>query len=323
MSELQPSNTDTILGGQNPPPVNAVVLGGVTGEKWKLAHELGLCDELAAKLSQTHDIFSFETVTVNEYGEIITRTNKQAFYYTENLDNGVSLDMVYIPAGSFMMGSNFPSEKPIHKVTLKSFYLAKYLITQAQYMAVMRKNRAYFNYFKGHEHYPVECVSRKKAMEFCLRLSGSTARKYTLPSESQWEYSCRAGTNTSFYCGDTITMELANYDGRKYKYDNPKDKYKSRTTPVGKYLPNPWGLYDMHGNVYEWCLDNRSTDYTTAPVDGSAWRDNNINNIYDKRIILRGGCFFDSDYCCRSSYRYNEVIADFYNWNIGFRVVCL
>jgi hypothetical protein len=107
MSELQPDNTDAILGGQNPPPVNAAVLGGVAGEKRKLANELGLSNELAAKLSQTHDIFSFETVTVNDLGDIVARSTKQAFYYTENLGDGVMLDMVYIPAGSFMMGSSF------------------------------------------------------------------------------------------------------------------------------------------------------------------------------------------------------------------------
>jgi Sulfatase-modifying factor enzyme 1 len=143
MSDLQPDNTAAILGGQNPPPVDAAVLGGKAGDNRKLAHTLGLSYELVNELIHTHQLFSFETVNVNWWGEIIDPTQKQAFYYREHLNDEIALDMVYIPAGSFLMGAPDDEEGseafeiPQHLVTLPAFHMSKFQITQAQYQAVM------------------------------------------------------------------------------------------------------------------------------------------------------------------------------------------
>jgi formylglycine-generating enzyme required for sulfatase activity len=334
--------SDLVLGGQDPPPVAAAVLGGIAGKKQKLAQKLGLSindelpdkifeqlgisENLAYELSENHDLFGFETFTINSYGEIISITKKHAFYYTENLGNDVTLDMVYIPAGSFMMGSNQKDfEQPIHQVTLKSFYLAKYPTTQAQYMAVIGNNPSHF---QGDDRHPVDNVSRKDAIEFYQRLSKLTDKNYTLPSESQWEYTCRAGTTTPFSCGDTITTDFANYDGYDlaYKYsDEPTGVFLKKTTPVGEYPPNSWGLYDMHGNVWERCLDNKFNDsisssyfvyhyanYENAPVDGNAL----IDSVNGNSHVYRGGSWCYIAKGCRSSERNFDVVCDF----PGFRV---
>jgi formylglycine-generating enzyme required for sulfatase activity len=317
MSELNPRRSDLVLGGQNPPPVNAAVLGGLAGVKQRLAYELGLNGKLASKVIQTHEIFEFETVSINRSGRIITRAKKHAFYYTENLGNDVTLDMIYIPSGSFMMGSNeCESEQPIHQVTLKSFYMAKYPTTQAQYKMVMGNNPSRYT---GNFRHPVEKVSCEKAVEFCQRLSHLTSRNYTLPSESQWEYACRAGTATPFYSGETITTDLANYDGNKTYGDESKGVDLRKTTPVGKYPANPWGLYDMSGNVWELCVDLSHHDYVGAPVDGSAWTEIDNNEI--KSQIFRGGAWDSTAWGCRSSARYAVTLGRQCYVNDGFRVV--
>jgi eukaryotic-like serine/threonine-protein kinase len=316
MSEPNPHKSDLVLGGQNSPPIDGMVLGGMAGTKQRLAYQLGLSGKLADRVIQTHDIFDFETITLNQYGEIIKHQQKQAFYYTENITDSVSIDMVYIAAGSFMMGSNKrKDEQPIHQVTLKSFYMAKYPTTQAQYKAVMGNNPSRYT---GNFRHPVEKVSREKAMEFCQRLSNLTRRNYTLPSESQWEYACRAGTATPFYSGETITTDLANYDGNNTYGDESQGVNLRKTTPVGKYPANPWGLYDMSGNVCELCLDLSHYGYLGAPVDGSAWTEINDNDI--RCQIFRGGHWDSDPGGCRSSARY-PVSFDRRYVNDGFRIV--
>jgi eukaryotic-like serine/threonine-protein kinase len=305
MSELQPSSTDAILGGQNPPPVDAAVLGGVAGEKRKLAYELGLSYELVNELSQTHELFSFETINVNWWGEIINPTQKQAFYYRENLDNEIFLDMVYIPSGSFIMGApddeegseNF--ERPQHLVTLHAFHMSKFPITQAQYQAMaIGKNPSKF---QG-DLLPVDNISWIQAKEYCQHLSQKCGKLYTLPSESQWEYACRAGTTTPFYFGKTINTDVVNYDGN-YSYGNrPKglNTYRQKTTEVGQFPPNTFGLYDLHGNIWEWCEDNSHRNYIDAPNDGSPWINENDRNSH----ILRGGFWDNVPRHCRSAARF-------------------
>lgn len=209
MTEIQPSNTDVILGGQALLSINAAVLGGALGAKRKLAHELGLSDELTAELSRTHDIFSFETVIVNDRCNIIDRQRKQAFYYTENLGDGIELEMVYIPAGSLTI-DEYRAET---KIDIPSFHIGKYPITQAQYQAVVGKNPAFFNVSKGYPYsnrMPVEGIFWQDTQEFCSLLNTKTGKKYKLPDEFQWEYACRAGTKTKFYFGDVINTYLAN-----------------------------------------------------------------------------------------------------------------
>lgn len=319
MSELQPFNTDAILGGQNPPPLNDAVLGGVAGTKRKIVHEWGLSEELV-------DRFSFETVTLNDRAEIIERKQKEAFCYTVDI-NGVPLEMVYIPAGSFLMGGSsewFPNsdvEEPIHLVTLKSFFMAKYPTTQAQYQAIMGNNPSEF---KGDDRHPVEKVSWDNAIKFCHQLSELTNKHFSLPSESQWEYTCRAGSNTLFYCGQKINADLVNYIGcDRFDETNREDvrnRFQGKTTCVGKYPPNPWGLYDMHGNVWEWCLDSQHKNYIGAPIDGSAWTNADEKNLYSHPV--RGGAWNDFSWQCMS---YKRMFADnhYQTPHNGFRACML
>jgi formylglycine-generating enzyme required for sulfatase activity len=195
------------------------------------------------------------------------------FRLTSRNPPATDIVMVKIPTGSFLMGSptseesHFASESPQHKVTLETFWMSQSPITQAQWVSVMGDNPSHF---KG-EDLPVECVSWHDAMKFCQRLSEQTGDTYTLPSEAQWEYACRAGTTTPFHFGKTITPDQANYDGNYTYNGGPRGEYRQQTTPVGIFPPNDWGLYDMHGTVWEWCLDQWHPNYEGAPVDGSAW----------------------------------------------------
>src|SRR5262249_46060073 len=147
---------------------------------------------------------------------------------------------------------------------------------------------------------PVEQVSWQDAVEFCDRLSRKTGKTYRLPSEAEWEYACRAGTKTPFAFGETITPEIVNYNG-KYPYGSaPKGIYRQKTTPVGSVgVANGFGLYDMHGNVWEWCQDVWHGNYKGAPTDGSAWESGGDKDIW----VVRGGSWIDLGRDCRSAYR--------------------
>ncbi|MEN8216056.1 MAG: formylglycine-generating enzyme family protein [Pseudomonadota bacterium] len=203
-------------------------------------------------------LFQFELVTVNARGEVIHNERKQAYYQTTDLDNGVSLEMVYIPGGRFMMGSpenekgRDDDEGPQHLVTIAPFYMSKYPITQSQYQAVMGENPSKF---QG-KNRPVERVSWSDAVRFSERLSQRTGKVYQLPSEAQWEYACRAGTTTPFDFGDTITSQLANHRGNLVYGAESKAVYRKETTEVGIFPPNGFGLYEMHGNLWEWVADS-------------------------------------------------------------------
>jgi formylglycine-generating enzyme required for sulfatase activity len=227
--------------------------------------------------------------------------------------------MVKIPGGNFTMGS--PSseknrgddEGPQHLVRIQPFFMGKYPVTQAQYQAIIGKNPSNF---KGDDR-PVEQVTWHDAVEFCARLSQKTGRQYRLPSEAEWEYACRAGTTTPFYFRETITPELANYDGNYIYGSGSKGKYRQKTTNVGSFKPNNFGLYDMHGNVWEWCADHWHGNYDGAPTDGSAW----IEGGDASRRVLRGGSWDYNPVYCRSAYR-GHLNPDFAYYYIGFRVVC-
>jgi formylglycine-generating enzyme required for sulfatase activity len=229
---------------------------------------------------------------------------------TENLGNGISLELIQLPAGQFMMGASpndskaDDDEKPQHLVKLKAFAMGKYPITQAQYEAVMGKKRSKF---QGNPNNPVECVSWNDAQAFCKKLSEATGKKYRLPSEAEWEYACRAGTTTRYYFGDDAN-QLGDY---AWFTDNSR----SKTHPVGQKRPNGWGLYDMHGNVWEWCEDSWHKNYKGAPTDGSAW----IQGGNSFRILCGGGWYYSSRFC-RSSFRDGYDPDDGYD-DFGFRVV--
>ncbi|MBC1195642.1 SUMF1/EgtB/PvdO family nonheme iron enzyme [Microcystis aeruginosa BLCCF158] len=288
--------------------------------------------------------FTFETFTVNPNGKVSQPESKTARYYSEDLGNGITLDMVAIPGGTFTMGTEdeeierlvkkfnwegYRSERPQHQVTVPPFFLGKYPITQAQWRAIASRtdlkvkqdldlNPAYFKDRPDSDRRPVEQVNWDHAIEFCARLSKlKEGREYRLPSEAEWEYACRAGTTTPFYFGETITGELANYRASNTYADEPKGEYRQQTTPVGQFPPNAFGLYDMHGNVREWCADTWHDNYDGAPTDGSAW----IENGNDNRSPLRGGSWYGNPNYCRSAYRYynNRRVNNDSN---GFRVVC-
>jgi eukaryotic-like serine/threonine-protein kinase len=263
----------------------------------------------------------FTSVKLNNKGEITSRPKGSAKIYQEDLGNGVSLPMVKVPAGNFMMGSpesekgRVENESPQHQVTLKEFYIGQTEITQSQYQAIMSDNPSKF---KGNNR-PVERVDWNQAKEFCRRLSIETGRTYTLPSESQWEYACRAGTTTPFTFGETITSYVANYEGNyngKESYRNePKGVNRATTTDVMTFPPNAFGLYDMQGNVWEWCADTWNDTYEGAPTDGSVWLDESPN------MLLRGGAWSERPELCRSTSRIGNL-PEIRVEAFGFRIVC-
>ena len=148
------------------------------------------------------------------------------------------------------------------------------------------------------------------------QLSKLTGRNYRLPSEAEWEYACRAGTTTPFYFGETITPELVNYDGNYVYGSAPKGEYRKQTTPVGQFPANAFGLYDMHGNVWEWCADELHDNYNGAPTDGSVWLDGDKD-----RPCLRGGSWDLIPIFCRSAVRDYYAGRDLLSDGLGFRVV--
>jgi len=247
---------------------------------------------------------------------------------TEILPKGIFLEMVKIPAGSFLMGTEeaevirlckeyktdyYKREMPQHRVNLQEFYLGKYPVTQEQYEAIMGNNPSDF---KDNPKNPVENVSWNNAQEFCQKLNDKTKKKYRLPSEAEWEYACRAGTTTSFYFGETISTDQANYDGNDTFGKGKKGEYREKTTPVGSFPANKFGLYDLHGNVREWCEDGWHENYENAPKDGNSW---NENNSQTNLRILRGGSWnYDPRYC-RSAFRLT-FNADYRYFNVGFRL---
>ena len=213
------------------------------------------------------------------------------------------------------------AEGPQHRVTLPSFFLGQTPVTQAQWKVVAgwpkveRDLKPDPSNFKGANR-PVEQVSWEEAMEFCHRLNQRSNLAYTLPSEAQWEYACRAGTKTPFAFGDTLTPELANYDSNYTYGSGPKGFYREETLDVGSFPANAWGLHDMHGNVWEWCLDPWHQTYGGAPSDGIAWE----NGADDEGVrLLRGGSWNDLPRHCRSAYR-NGWPQDDRSNDVGFRL---
>ncbi|HYG79145.1 MAG TPA: bifunctional serine/threonine-protein kinase/formylglycine-generating enzyme family protein [Pyrinomonadaceae bacterium] len=233
--------------------------------------------------------------------------------YTENL-NGVPLEMVLILGGTFEMGTNSDEgqyERPKHTVTVPTFYLGKYEVTQAQWRAVMGTEPSGF---KGGD-LPAERVSWEDAVEFCQRLSAMTGLEYRLPTEAEWEYACRARTTTAFAHGDSIGSAQANFNGG-YPYGTAQsDDFFERTTPVGFYSPNGFGLFDMHGNVEEWVADTFHVSYEGAPADGSAW----VGGGDTKYRMQRGGSWKSAGErlrCAAREFATPETATD----SAGFRV---
>lgn len=260
--------------------------------------------------------FEFTTVTLNQRGGVFARATGTACYFSEDLGDGIKLDLVQIPKGTFQMGSHeYDDEKPPHQVSIAGFFMGKYVVTQAQYQALMGANPSHF---KG-ENLPVVNVSWEDAVEFCHRLSERSGRTYRLPSEAEWEYACRAGTTTPFHFGDVISPEFVHYNGTSPFGSTAIGPYAKKTAPVG-YLKvaNEFGLFDMHGNVFEWCQDTFHENYNGAPDDGRAWLgQTGTLNLYR---MLRGGAWRSEARSCRSSYRLRFPPDNRHDF-VGFRVV--
>lgn len=335
--EPKPSNYVTTQAFDNFPPLQTFnfKIANITIEGEERKDE----QELAIHLQP----FEFEVATIElkqsgffrrKTELIVKRRRLQSQYFIEELGNEIALEMVQIPAGTFVMGApktekgNTDDERPQHQVTISPFYMGKYPVTQAQWQAVAALEQVNKDLdpdpsnFKGDKR-PVERVTWYDAVEFCDRLSQHTGKSYRLPSEAEWEYACRAGTTTPFHFGETITSELANYDANSIYGAGVKGIYREETTVVGSFeVANAFGLYDMHGNVWEWCLDDWHGNYEGAPRDGSAWFDKN-DNISQKQgeTVLRGGSWYDSPVSCRSACRsFNG--RDNLIYTIGFRIVC-
>ncbi len=272
--------------------------------------------------------YTFSVLTVDAQGQTLSCDSGQAFCFSETLNQSVSLEMVPIPAGSFRMGSppdefeRDTSELIQANVSIAPFWIGKFPVTQAQWQVVAglaQVNRPLSpepSNFAGANR-PVEQVTWNDAIEFCARLSQHTERHYRLPSEAEWEYACRAGTLTPFHFGQTLTSELANYDG-KYTYQlEAPGEYRQETTPVGLFqAANAFGLYDMHGNVWEWCADAWSDSQAAATecivqnLDGT-----------DRDRLLRGGAWYCLPGLCRSAQRHWNQ-PNYGGSGIGFRVAC-
>jgi formylglycine-generating enzyme required for sulfatase activity len=223
--------------------------------------------------------------------------------YTET-HAGVNLEMVSIPGGTFQMGSNGAQaesdEKPVHTVTLDGFWMGKYEVTQRQYEAMMGGNPSYF---KGPDR-PVEMVSWNDVTEFCQKISQATGKTYSLPTEAQWEYACRAGSSGKWCFGDSENL-LGDYGWHTANSG-------SQTHDVGGKKPNVWGLYDMHGNVWEWCADWYAP-YSAGAVSNPAGPANSGSRV------IRGGDWGLDPESCRSADRYGIPPAYRYH-DIGFRL---
>ena len=256
-----------------------------------------------------------------------------------DLGNGVTLELVKVPAGKFMMGMPASERKivlenakkydwtgaeeyldwstPQHEVRVPSFLMGKYAVTNAQWESVMVTKLSESSNVKFQDqNQPVIDVSWDDSKEFCKRLSEKINKNVRLPSEAEWEYACRAGTTTAFHFGETITPALVNYDGN-YPYGNAsKGEYRKQKVDVQSFSPNAWGLYQMHGNAWEWCEDIWHENYNGAPTDGSAW----LTGGEKKLRALRGGSWHDDAICCRSASRFWNGVG-VWSAMFGFRVV--
>ncbi|MDB9529065.1 formylglycine-generating enzyme family protein [Oscillatoria sp. CS-180] len=272
---------------------------------------------------------------VNEYqlaviwAEVLTR--ELALAQRMRRRNASAVGAIQAVEGAFLMGSpegerdRLESEGPQRWVTVSAFTMGRYPVTQAQWRYVAenleRVNRNLEpdpSQFKGDDR-PVETVSWEDATEFCDRLSAFLGVTCRLPTEAEWEYACRAGTTTPFHFGETITSDLVSYDASDSYGSGPTGEYRQETTPVGSFgVANAFGLYDMHGNVWEWCQDVWHGNYEGAPTDGSAW----VEGGDQGTRVVRGGSWYNNPRYCRSASRVDATPAT-RDFVVGFRVVCV
>jgi formylglycine-generating enzyme required for sulfatase activity len=277
--------------------------------------------------------FEYEVVRLNSNGKEINRRINCAKLLIQDIQTEetppVNIEMVYIPCGVCFMGSSEResgrdfSEGPPHWVTMPSFFMSKSPITQAQWSAVANLPAADLtlplnldpSHFKGADR-PVESISWFEAVEFCARLAKATGLNYRLPSEAEWEYACRGGTKTPFCYGHTISTDLANYDGSSAYGFGALGEYRNQTLPVCSFrVGNPFGLFDMHGQVWEWCADRWHDNYQGAPSNGEVWETGGD----DEFRVTRGGSWFNNPGRCRAAVR-GKYAPEVWLDQIGFRI---
>ncbi len=298
-----------------------------------------------------------EVETIDAEGAPLDAVTQRIRYFSEDVGTETAIEMGMLPGGGFQMGAaigEWPNKSAESRrsmpMQVAPFAIGRTTITQQQWLSVCESHPETLRWpllpdpsaFKG-KNLPVETVSWQEAVEFCDRLSAITKRRYRLPTEAEWEYACRAGTTTAFHFGPTITSELANYCGEggavcgisfgkdvaALSYDGvdyPSGKYaggppgvfNNKTMPVASYPPNAFGLFEMHGNVWEHCMDKWTQRLDWLPSDGSAFQAENG----DMRA-LRGGAWSHNPALCRSASR-DRMAQDASGWEgrVGFRVVC-
>jgi formylglycine-generating enzyme required for sulfatase activity len=255
----------------------------------------------------------------------------------KEITNSIGMKLVPIPAGKFLMGSpTSEAERDAgedqHEVAItRPFYLGVHTVTQGQFEKVMGKNPSFFHPKNGGSpDHPAEQVRWGDAREFCTKLSAlpdekKAGRTYHLPSEAEWEYACRAGTTTVFNVGNALSSKQANFNGNFPYGDAPKGSFLHRTAKVGSYPPNAWGLYDMHGNVLQWCNDWYDPNYyKKSPKENPKGPEKGMIETgfrSDFFVIVRGGCWLDEGRACRSGRRFRLQQSEPYRWT-GFRVAC-
>jgi formylglycine-generating enzyme required for sulfatase activity len=302
----------------------------------------------AVKAPEQVFTYEYNSITSDPRGRVVSSEKRVGRYLSEEIGPGTVLEMVEIPAGNFLMGASelalqqlrkeaaaelgkklegqvverLPWEGPQRVVKVNGFHMSKFEITQAQWRAVAALPKVKLELmaepseFRG-DNLPVERVTWDEAVEFCARLTRATGRKYRLPTEAEWEYACRAGSESSFHFGETLTTEWASFNGRRTFGKSPKGEARLQPSPVGSYgLANAFGLYDMHGNVWEWCQDNWHETHLGAPDEAHLWNASGI--AYLK--ALRGGAWDSLAIESRSSSR-NRMTAGIRLNSIGFRVV--
>jgi formylglycine-generating enzyme required for sulfatase activity len=268
--------------------------------------------------------FKFETVQVNDKGEVVQRQELQMPVFRQSLGSGIDLELVSLPGGFCQIGSplrqGYEDEHPQHPVMIPPFLLGKFLITQEQWKVVMGKDLPYRRIGARN---PADRASWKDASAFCQKLAKMTRLPFRLPSEAEWEYACRAGTSSPFYYGPTLTTDLANYVGDHIFASEPPGVYRHGTSQVGSFPPNAYGLFDMHGNLWEWCADDWLDDYAGAAVDGQPRKTHNQAFSQSSGVsagkVVRGGSWHETPNHCRSAVRL-KFKANERDDYVGFRV---
>jgi formylglycine-generating enzyme required for sulfatase activity len=285
-------------------------------------------------------VFFYDTAKVDKEGQMFRKEKKVGKLFSEKLTEKIKIEMIELPAGEFLMGSSKKEQEqyyedfefPKHKVKVKKFFMSKFEITQEQWQFVstlpkinidLLNNPSFFRKENDDlnvvvtlkryslENFPVEQISWLEATEFCQRLSIFAKKNYTLPSEAEWEYACRAGTSTPFAFGESVNDQVVNY------YSITARQTVGGLRPVGEgRVANRFGLYDMEGNVSEWCLDSWFPNYYEVPTDARA----RITANDEKLKVVRGGDWRSGLYQTRSAYRRSHNAENKYS-TVGFRIV--